>query len=279
LADSVRLRQILLNLVSNAIKFTDEGSVTLRVAKTQGDVLRFEVQDTGIGIAEANHDKLFDAFTQVDDQSTRRHGGTGLGLAICKRLVELMNGTLGVESKLGSGSTFWFSVPLAVTADHSVGPEPAARSAAPSSGDGPCLLAVDDNEINRAVIEHLAEALGYRLELAEGGGEAIERATSGRRYALVLMDCQMPGIDGYMATGRIRAWEAASGAPRVPIVAVTAHALDGERDKVLAAGMDDFLPKPVRIEALRGMVEKWLQVAAAEPIRPSTRPAADSVRP
>ncbi len=277
LADGVRLRQILLNLLSNAIKFTDVGKVTLVVRKDDHalDHLRFEVIDTGVGIDAEHHQRLFEAFTQVDEQSTRRHGGTGLGLAICKRLVELMHGTLGVESEPGVGSTFWFSVPLKATEDRAL--EPPGEVARPPKVEGgsPLLLAVDDNEINRAVIEHLAESLGYRLQLAESGREAIERVTGGEKYALVLMDCQMPEIDGYMATERIRAWEASSGAPRMPIVAVTAHALDGEREKVVAAGMDDFLPKPVRREALRSMVDKWLPLAAARPGEPSARPGAE----
>jgi signal transduction histidine kinase/FixJ family two-component response regulator len=280
-ADGVRLRQVLLNLLSNAIKFTDRGQVRLVVRKDERapDHLRFEVIDTGIGIAEVNHERLFDAFSQVDEASTRRHGGTGLGLAICKRLVELMRGTLGVESKPGAGSTFWFSVPLPATAERELEPAPGVAPPLPVATEGPRLLAVDDNEINRAVIEHLAESLGYRLEVAESGTEAIARVTGGEQYALVLMDCQMPEVDGYMATGRIRAWEASSGAPRLPIIAVTAHALDGERDKVLAAGMDDFLPKPVRLEALRRMVDKWLRAAPAGRTRPAEGPSAQSVRP
>jgi signal transduction histidine kinase/CheY-like chemotaxis protein len=275
LADSVRLRQILLNLLSNALKFTEQGKVTLRVQSDASarELLRFEVEDTGVGIAEADQAKLFEAFTQVDEESTRRHGGTGLGLAICKRLVELMDGSLGVRSAVGAGSTFWFCLPLPATMDRKPTPAQASTPAAVGSVNGPCLLAVDDNEINRAVIEHQAEMLGYRLELAESGHEAIEKVTSGRRYGLVLMDCQMPDIDGYMTTERIRAWEAASGAPRLPIVAVTAHALEGEREKVLAAGMDDFLAKPVRLEELRSMIDKWLSAESAPALPPAERAA------
>jgi signal transduction histidine kinase/FixJ family two-component response regulator len=268
LADGMRLRQILLNLLSNALKFTARGSVTLRVAR-DGAQLRFEVIDTGIGIAPDQQSKLFEAFTQVDEHTTRRYGGTGLGLAICKRLVELMNGRLGVQSGPGAGSTFWFSVPLrAVSMLPPANPSRPSLVAGAPRQDGPLVLAVDDNEINRGVMEHFAEQLGYHVELAEGGREAVERVTSGRTYALVLMDCQMPEIDGYMATSQIRAWETATGHKRLPIVAVTAHALDGERQKVLAAGMDDYLPKPVRLEALRSMVEKWLEasrIAAGAP--------------
>jgi signal transduction histidine kinase/CheY-like chemotaxis protein len=259
-ADGMRLRQILLNLLSNALKFTPCGTITVSVTRVGAD-LRFEVIDTGIGIAPADQAKLFEAFTQVDEQTTRRYGGTGLGLAICKRLVELMKGTLGVESAPGAGSTFWFSVPLASAEAVPTAAEP-GRQLAPAADraqEGPVLLAVDDNEINRCVMEQFAQELGYQLELVAGGRAAVERVRSGIAYALVLMDCQMPEVDGYMATAQIRAWEAATGGKRLPIIAVTAHALEGERSKVLAAGMDDFLAKPVRLETLRSTVDKWLE--------------------
>jgi signal transduction histidine kinase len=258
-ADGVRLRQILLNLLSNAVKFTSTGKVTLRVLRASRDAgdgrLRFEVADSGIGIAAADQITLFEAFTQVDDHTTRRYGGTGLGLAICKRLVTLMGGTLGVQSEPGAGSTFWCVLPLPASSPLAIANTPASG---PSRVDARLrLLAVDDNEINRGVMEHLAESLGCQVQLAEGGREAVELVTSGQRYALVLMDCQMPEVDGYMATRQIRAWEAQTPGARVPIVAVTAHVLDGEEKKVKAAGMDDYLPKPVRLAALRRMIEKW----------------------
>jgi|GEM_PF-4206017 len=260
-ADGVRLRQILLNLLSNAVKFTSSGGVTLRVTKESDDPsdyrVRMAVLDTGIGVAAEHHATLFDAFTQVDDLNTRRYGGTGLGLAICKRLVELMQGTIGVSSSPGNGSTFWFVVALEPTA------HVASKSKDPS---GPIkaadkattwLLAVDDNEINRGVLEHLAQELGYSVDLAEGGREAVDRIKSGRHYAVVLMDCQMPDIDGYMATQQIRSWEGANSAVRMPIVAVTAHAMHEEEEKVRSAGMDDYLPKPVRLNTLRDLLAKW----------------------
>jgi signal transduction histidine kinase/ActR/RegA family two-component response regulator len=276
LADDMRLRQILLNLLSNALKFSERGTIVVRLRHddpgTDPTRLRFEVIDSGIGIAPVHQTKLFEAFSQVDEQTTRRYGGTGLGLAICKRLVELMDGTLGVESALGAGSTFWFSVPLTTATDEAAVRQPSIvpRLATALPDDAPVLLVVDDNEINRGVMEHLAQELGYRLTLAEGGREAVEHVTLGHACALVLMDCQMPEVDGYMATQQIRAWEAATGSRPLPIIAVTAHALDDERAKVIAAGMDDFLPKPVRIEALRSMLDKWLQ---APPASPSAGPA------
>ena len=263
LGDSLRLRQILLNLLSNALKFTSVGKVTLRISKETDQAadprLRFEVTDTGIGIAHTDHASLFEAFTQVDELSTRRYGGTGLGLAICKRLVTLMSGTIGVTSELGVGSTFWFVLPLEAT-EHvalvpSKAPSGSMRRSDPASSSR--LLAVDDNEINRGVMEHLARELGYSVDLVEGGRAAVQRITAGERYAMVLMDCQMPDVDGYMAAQEIRTWEEHTQAERIPIVAVTAHALQGEEQKVHAAGMDDYLPKPVRLNTLRDMLQKW----------------------
>ena len=257
--NGLRLRQVLLNLLSNAIKFTERGGVSVRLRRGEAGV-RFEVTDSGIGIAPAHHATLFDAFTQVDEHTTRRYGGTGLGLAICRRLVTLMNGKIGVESTLGAGSTFWFELSLPASEVRVASGRMPSVGASPERGaeTRPRLLAVDDNEINRGVIEHLLQSLGYDVDLVEGGREAVESVTSGGKYAVVLMDCQMPDMDGYMATREIRAWQSLTQAAHVPIVAVTAHALEGEKAKVLAAGMDDFLPKPVRLESLRQMVEKWL---------------------
>jgi len=262
--DDLRLRQVLLNLVSNAIKFTDVGRVNVVVRRTpKDDGVRFEVSDTGIGIAPEHHAHLFEAFTQVDELSTRRYGGTGLGLAICKRLVTLMHGTIGVTSSEGKGSTFWFELQLPALAD-----EPKNSTAPPANAPSELkhgdvrLLAVDDNEINRGVMEHMAQTLGYPIDLVEGGREAVDKIRSGAPYALILMDCQMPDVDGYMATGQIREWERSRDtARRIPIIAVTAHALGSEREKVLAAGMNDYLAKPVRLNALREMIEKWLRAA------------------
>lgn len=263
LGDEQRLRQILLNLLSNAIKFTAQGSVSVKVCKARdAERLRFEVVDTGIGIDESHHATLFDAFTQVEDFNTRRHGGTGLGLAICKRFVTLMHGTLGVESKAGSGSCFWFELPL-VSAEPALPAAPRLSRAPSDAANAVRLLAVDDNEINRGVIEHLALQLGYEIDLVEGGREAVERISGGARYAVILMDCQMPDVDGYTATREIRAWEERTQSKRTPIVAVTAHALAGEEQKVRAAGMDGFLPKPVRLEALGSLLSTWTEARPA----------------
>jgi len=283
--DSVRLRQVLLNLLSNAIKFTEGGRIAVHVQRDTGNAdsssLRFDVADSGIGIAPDQHRELFEAFTQADASTTRRYGGTGLGLAISKRLVSLMNGAIGVESTPGVGSTFWFAVPLpAVDATVSMRPRSITATttaaddigvaaieqsaAAPTGVSGPRLLVVDDNEINREVLAHLAQALGYAVDIAEGGAAAIARVAAGEPYALILMDCQMPDVDGYAATREIRRLETAAGRSRIPIVAVTAHALPGEREKVLVAGMDDYLAKPVRTNTLRAVLDKWLTDRAAK---------------
>jgi signal transduction histidine kinase len=263
--DDLRLRQVLLNLLSNAIKFTSQGGVSVNLRKTTDSAsarIRFEVSDTGIGIASSHHQDMFEAFTQVDDLTTRRHGGTGLGLAICKRLVTLMHGTLGVQSAPGAGATFWFELPLVPAQWQAPTAVPVGR---PPLRTAPAarLLAVDDNEINRGVIEHMAQELGYDIDLVDGGRAAVERIRGGTRYDVILMDCQMPEVDGYMATHEIRDWERQTQAKRTPIVAVTAHALAGEEAKVRAAGMDSFLAKPVRLETLRTLLLKWAGSANA----------------
>jgi signal transduction histidine kinase/ActR/RegA family two-component response regulator len=272
--DHLRLRQVLVNLVSNAIKFTESGSVSVEVRlESRGEPGRvcFEVRDTGIGISDAQRKALFRAFTQADTSTTRRYGGTGLGLAICKQLVELMNGELGVESAPGKGSRFWFVLPLApappsstrppAEAPQSVAaPPPEAASVAPSADGNAHLLVVDDNELNREVLAHLARKLGYTVELAAGGQEAVERVAAGQQFSAILMDCQMPDVDGYQATRAIRKLQVESERARTPIVAVTAHALQGEQEKVLEAGMDDYMTKPVRQQTLQAMLSKWLVI-------------------
>ena len=272
--DHLRLRQVLVNLVSNAIKFTESGSVSVEVRlESRGEPGRvcFEVRDTGIGISDAQRKALFRAFTQADTSTTRRYGGTGLGLAICKQLVELMNGELDVESTPGKGSRFWFVLPLAPAPPSSTRPPAEAPPGvaapprvvapdAPNADGNVHLLVVDDNELNREVLAHLARKLGYTVELAAGGQEAVERVAAGQEFSAILMDCQMPDVDGYQATRAIRKLQVESQRARTPIVAVTAHALQGEQAKVLDAGMDDYMTKPVRQETLQAMLGKWLVI-------------------
>jgi two-component system sensor histidine kinase/response regulator len=396
IGDSDRLRQVLANLLSNAIKFTEHGEVVVRVSARGGTeertLLRFEVVDTGIGIAAEDRSRLFQAFSQIDGSMTRKYGGTGLGLAISRKLVELMGGTLEVESTPGKGSCFWFELPLGLVggtndekifnaaSEHvlivddnetnrvileelldtwrvrhhsvargdlalaalterlgtddpfttlvldmqmpgmsgldvarqvrrddrfralhivmltSLGPEAAqaeglqqwveeilvkpvkqadlaaalpglrvvrrsirARPSSPipaPSVEGLRLLVVEDHPLNQEVMRDLLGSLGYTFDLAGNGAEAL-RALERKEYSLILMDCQMPELDGYEATRRLRRSEREQGQPRTPIVAVTAHALADEREKVLQAGMDDFLTKPVQLAALSQVLEKW----------------------
>ncbi len=264
LGDPVRLKQILLNLLSNAVKFTDSGSIQLRISREPSTspgraMLRFSVSDTGIGIAPEAVNRLFRSFTQADSSTTRKYGGTGLGLAISKRLAEMMSGAIGVESELGRGSTFWFTVDLC-TVENAVtqpcpSPEvPLSLQRGSSSKRGKVLL-VEDNVINQQVAIHLLGKLGYSVDLAQNGAEAVQMVQQAE-YDVVLMDCQMPVMDGFEATRAIRSLDSA--ASRVPIVAVTANALPGERERCLAAGMDDYVPKPVSKESLDKALARWL---------------------
>ncbi len=409
MGDADRLRQVLSNLIANAVKFTEEGEVVIRVSQAGGSMarplFRFEVIDTGIGIADGDKDRLFHAFSQIDGSLTRKYGGTGLGLAISRRLVELMGGTLEVESRLGHGSRFWFELPFELVDNNATarvfsakkervlivddnetnrlileelldawqvrhesaasGPEALAMLNATHAGGDPFttmvldmqmpgmsgldvarqmrrdarfgdvhivmltslgpesshaegippwvdqvllkpvkqadlaaalpglqlvkeslptpplsvdaptpsveagqyrILLVEDHPLNQEVMKDLLGSLGYSYELASDGQQALD-VLEEREYSLVLMDCQMPVLDGYEATRRWRRFEFEKEQRRVPIIAVTAHALAEERDKVLRAGMDDFLTKPVQVNALRLMLEKWL--AAARRFQPA----------
>jgi signal transduction histidine kinase/ActR/RegA family two-component response regulator len=276
--DSIRIRQILLNLAGNALKFTAQGGVTIAVdfeAASAGRAgIRLEVSDTGIGIAPEVQAKLFSRFTQADASTTRRFGGTGLGLAITRHLVELMGGEIGVESELGQGAMFWCEFELELAADAVVAaPAAAPPVIAPAEAAFACagsatrrVLVVDDNAVNRLVATRMLGRLGCEVEEALNGLEAVERAKAGD-FALILMDCQMPELDGYEATAQIRAAESGR---RVPIVAMTANAMEGDRDRCLLAGMDDYIAKPVSAAALGRMLEAW----AGRGMAPEARVAA-----
>ena len=251
--DPVRLRQVLLNLLDNAVKFTAVGAVALGVSMAEDGRVRFAVRDSGIGIEPAVQQLLFEPFVQADSSTTRRFGGSGLGLSICRHLVQLMGGRLVLCSEPGVGSTFSFDCRLAVAAAPN-----AAASAAECDGAprvlqriGSRVLAVDDNAINRQLLERMLERLGCEVVLAEGGQQAIELAANGR-FDLVLMDCSMPDVDGLQATAKIRALPTAHA--HVPIVALTAHALPGDRERCLAAGMDEYLSKPIRLQGLQSVL-------------------------
>ncbi|WP_088280835.1 ATP-binding protein [Ideonella sp. A 288] len=259
MADGQRLRQVLLNIVGNAIKFTEQGEVVVRIdAQAQG--LRFEVRDTGIGIAPQAQAELFQPFRQVDERSSRSHGGTGLGLAISQRLVQAMGGHIDVHSAAGQGARFAFTLALPATHDpQPVAPAPAA--AAPSLSGR--VLLVDDNPVNRCLVVELLGVLGVDVVEAEDGAQALVRLRT-QPFDLVLMDCQMPVLDGCDATRQWRALEAAQGRARLPVVAVTANVMADDAERARASGMDDLLAKPFTFEQLQATVARWLPRPVAQ---------------
>lgn len=263
--DASRIRQVLLNLGDNAVKFTSKGGVSIHVSLVCETeliaVIRFEVKDTGIGIPAHKIPSLFSPFTQVDGSTTRRYGGTGLGLSISRQLAELMGGEVELESEEGKGSTFRFTVPLEKAesaADSLKATEPltVTRRSHTQQRSGRILL-VEDNAINGFVATSMLERLGHRVDTAGNGLEALA-ALNNIPYALVLMDCQMPEMDGFEATKRIRAGEAGPAHRSTPIIALTARAMQGDRDKCLKAGMDDYLSKPIDIATLSAAIARWL---------------------
>ncbi len=261
-----RLHQVLTNLLSNAIKFTVSGRVSLTVenqthsgedAKTR---LHFRIQDTGIGIAPADQARIFEPFTQADTSSTRRFEGTGLGLTICRKIVQLMDGDIGVESTFGQGSTFWFTIalkqPNRPTTHQFSAASTHSRSAAQSSpvARSTRILVVEDVEINQQLLVQMLKFLGYTADVASNGREALVKLAE-HVYDIVLMDCQMPTLDGYEATQQFRQYEKSQ--HRTVVIGVTARAMVGDRKKCLEAGMDDYLSKPIKIEDLRALLERW----------------------
>jgi TMAO reductase system sensor TorS len=260
--DPLRIRQVLINLVGNAIKFTVKGKVSVRVKAVGADgLLCFEVTDTGIGIAADAQERVFKAFSQADSSTTRKYGGTGLGLAICQQLVELMGGRIQLRSAIDQGSTFWFEVRLeTVAAGGLAAPQPAVVSQLRAQGNAaaPSILVVEDNPVNREVAVGMLESLGCRVQTAENGWLAIE-AMNEPGCDVVLMDCHMPSMDGLTATTEIRRRELARGAARVPIIALTANAMLGDRERCIAAGMDDFLQKPFSRRQIADLLRRWLQ--------------------
>jgi signal transduction histidine kinase/CheY-like chemotaxis protein len=260
--DPARLLQILFNLVNNAVKFTERGGITVRVAchdLADGRVeLAVEVADTGIGISAEQQRKLFSKFSQADASMTRRFGGSGLGLAICRQLVTLMGGSIGLESAPGRGSTFWFKVPC-----ERAGPPEAKPGEAPP--DAPAiaaghLLLVEDNLVNQKVVLAMVEIAGYRVDVVANGLEALA-ALKRRSYDCVLMDAQMPEMDGLTATREIRKLPPPAG--RVPIVALTANAMAGDRERYLAGGMNDYVSKPIDPKHLFAVIGRCIEESRA----------------
>ncbi len=258
--DPVRLTQILINLAGNAIKFTDEGRVLIRVSHDDLEdgsiLLRFMVIDSGIGIAEEHIEKLFESYTQAEESTTRRFGGTGLGLSISKSLVDAFGGSIGVESIVGEGSTFWFTIPSRPGA---IAPVEAAKIDDRTHFEDLSVLVAEDNEINRRIAEKMLQAIGASVDLVENGVEAIE-ACSKKHYDIIFMDQNMPEMDGLEAT---RALRARSSTAETPILALTASILDEDRTACIDAGMNDFLTKPVRREDLIQAIQHHCPTIAA----------------
>ncbi len=256
LADAMRLRQLLLNLLHNAVKFSDKGQVSLKLSVVEESPqtlqLRVAVRDSGIGIAADQLDSIFGAFNQVDSSNTRRHGGSGLGLAIVKQLVDLMGGSVRVSSQLGEGSEFTVVLPLHKAIEAvAVEAEPAADESLPPL----CVLVAEDDLVNQMVVEEMLKRLGCEVQVTSNGQVAREAAAR-QRFDLVFMDCHMPVLDGYEAARGIRSDEQPHGT-RVPIVALTADSLASDRERCKAAGMDDFLTKPVGSTQLAATIERW----------------------
>lgn len=262
LGDSLRLKQILNNLISNALKFTKEGQVKVTIKETNTDIIenrsvgcfRFEISDTGIGLTQEQTSKLFERFHQADKSTTRKYGGTGLGLSICKSLVELMGGNIGVESEAGKGSTFWFTLPFKHLAISHKGSQATLDQASKEKLHGHILL-VEDNLINQQVAQGYLEGIGITCDVAENGEEALKHIQS-KDYDLILMDCLMPVMDGYKATQAIRASKGKKS--EFPILALTASALAADIEKCHQAGMNDHIGKPIDPEDLYQKLKKWL---------------------
>lgn len=272
--DALRLRQVIANLLNNAIKFTDSGEivVSLRLLSSDstGVTLELKVRDTGIGIAQEAQARIFEHFAQADGSTSRRFGGTGLGLTICRQLIEMMGGRIDVESQPGQGACFTVTLTLGMAESPDIpigdcGDQSTRRQVAPPPPDGEPpvarlrgkVLLAEDNESNQIVARTHLERFGLQVLLVGNGQQALEVLDS-ERFDLVLMDCQMPVVDGFAACTELRERERRSGLPRVPVVALTANAMRDDRARCLAAGMDDYLAKPYRGDEMLAVLERWL---------------------
>ncbi|SEP77830.1 Signal transduction histidine kinase [Pseudomonas sp. NFACC02] len=260
--DPTRIRQILVNLIGNALKFTEFGSVRVETAWRQSDAQHIlftcAVRDSGIGISPELLESMFDAFQQADNSISRRYGGTGLGLPIARNLAERMGGSLYAQSSEGLGSVFYLEIPLQQVQQEDPLPPPGAVGELPQERDG-CVLLVEDNPVNRTVVEAMLRSLGLQVSVAGDGAQAVSMASK-EKYALILMDCRLPVMDGYEATRRIRQLP---GLETLPIIALTANARHGDRDICLQAGMNDYLAKPFKRTDLQQVLQRWLTFKAS----------------
>jgi signal transduction histidine kinase/CheY-like chemotaxis protein len=271
IGDPLRIRQILVNFMNNALKFTKRGSIrvvfSVKKAEERSLLIRFAVIDTGIGIPKNRQDQLFGSFTQVDASSARKYGGTGLGLAISKELVEMMNGTIGVESEEGTGSTFWCEIPFPIANLSAIGKDD-SYVAMPSQTEGGAknigtILVAEDNNVNQIVISEILKQGGLQFDLV-GDGQQVLDAVEKKTYAMILMDCHMPVMDGFEAVQVIRQRESAAAANKhIPIIALTASATKDDKELCLSAGMDGYCTKPIELNKLIRVIHKTLNDASA----------------
>ena len=283
--DAGRIQQVLVNLMGNAVKFTEKGGVTLAVrplrsARPDYYAFRIEVRDTGIGITAEQKARLFQPFSQADGSTTRRYGGTGLGLAIAQQLLQLMDGRIGLESAAGQGSVFWFELELPLVKESAPRLEAGGIKPALAVHAGARILVTEDNTANQLLIRLQLNRLGLSHEIVSDGRAAIERLASGD-YAAVLMDCQMPLLDGYETTQQIRAGAAGVRQPKIPIIALTAHAMASDREKCLASGMDKYLSKPIRLEELQQVLQSLgvVSLPSETPEKPAKPPVSAVLEP
>ena len=262
--DPVRLKQILINLINNAIKFTDDGEIMAKISvKNEGNnhiKLLFKIIDSGIGMTLEQQENIFDEYSQAEKSTSRTHGGTGLGLSICQKLANIMGGEIGVTSKFQKGSTFWFTADFSRNGDNDSSEatsNPPTDSLINYRSRSPIALIAEDSEVNQMIISSYLQKHGITSHIANNGENAITQFTN-HQYDLVFMDCQMPVLDGYQATRIIRGNENNSNKNRTPIIAMTGNALSGDREKCLDSGMDDYLTKPIKKEILAELLEKWL---------------------
>ena len=264
IGDAARLRQVLTNLIGNASKFTEVGEIRVaveRVATKEGCKARFTVRDTGIGIPPEHHRRIFEMFCQADGSTSRKYGGTGLGLAIASRLVTLMGGQLTVESVVGKGSCFEFTIHIREGKPNTLVKKPDASTRLKGARRTATILLAEDNKVNQMLAVRTLEKGGYHVLVAANGVEAVQIALE-QPLDLILMDIQMPEMDGFEATAKIRAWQAAKAKRPIPVIAMTAHALKGDRERCLDGGMTDYISKPVRPADLLDMVARHVREEA-----------------